>query len=84
MLHLQAISYFLDTTRMGLPTYFSHFLDVLRSDLGKPLLTQLAASPEKIAALLTAPADPNQQVQNQHGMGSKKWSMCLQYGVVPG
>ena len=60
----QAVSYFLDTTRMATANYFWHFLDIVRSDLGRPLLDQLAASPDKIVALLTAAPNPNQQASN--------------------
>lgn len=51
--------YFLDPTRMANPSYINRFIDILRSPLGKPLLNQLAASSDKLAALLNVPpAEP--------------------------
>ena len=49
---------------MATANYFWHFLDIVRSDLGRPLLMQLAASPDKIVALLTAAPNHNQQVRS--------------------
>lgn len=57
----QAVAYFLDANRMGNPSYINRFIDILRSPLGRPLLNQLAASSDKLAALLyfpLAPANP--------------------------
>lgn len=38
------------------PAYFLRFLDVLKSPEGEPLLNQLLASEDKLAALLPPPA----------------------------
>ena len=46
---------------MGNPSYINRFIDILRSPLGRPLLNELAASSDKLAALLyfpPAPANP--------------------------
>ena len=59
---MQSVDYFLDTTRMATSTYFWHFLDIIRSKIGQPLLDGLAAMPEKFVALLTAEPDSNPQV----------------------
>ena len=62
-LWLQSVNYFLDTTRMATSTYFWHFLDIIRSKIGQPLLEGLAAMPEKFEALLTAEPDPTPQAR---------------------
>ena len=59
---LQSVDYFLDTTRMATSTYFWHFLDIIRSKIGQPLLNGLAALPQKFVALLTAEPNSNAQV----------------------
>ena len=41
---------------MANPSYINRFIDILRSPLGQPLLNQLAASSDKLAALLYFPA----------------------------
>ena len=43
---------------MGNPSYINRFIDILRSPLGRPLLNQLAASSDKLAALLYFPPAP--------------------------
>lgn len=50
-LHCQS---FTQVGRLEEPCYFSHLLDVVRSPLGRPLLEQVAAQVDKLAALLTA------------------------------
>ncbi|BDA47386.1 probable transcription-associated protein 1 [Coccomyxa sp. Obi] len=54
----EAVAYFLDANRMGNPSYINRFIDILRSPLGRPLLNQLAASSDKLAALLYFPPGP--------------------------
>ena len=48
---------------MATATYFWHFLDIIRSKIGRPLLDGLAAMPEKFVALLTAEPDTNPQAR---------------------
>ena len=58
---LQSVDYYLAPFRISKPTYVWHLLDIIRAPIGRPLLLQLAATPEKIADLLTA--EPEQPVQ---------------------
>ena len=55
------MDYYLAPFRISKPTYVWHLLDIIRAPIGRPLLLQLAATPEKIADLLTA--EPEQPVQ---------------------
>ena len=60
---MQAVSYFLDVTRMANPCYFHRLLDIIRSELGAPLLRQLSLATDKLCGLLsTIPDQTNQQV----------------------
>ena len=52
----QAVEYFLETSRMANTNYFHRFVDILRSPMGSPLLTQLAASERKLGELLAYPS----------------------------
>lgn len=56
LLPLQAVEYFLETSRMANTNYFHRFVDILRSPMGSPLLTQLAASERKLGELLAYPS----------------------------
>ena len=49
---------------MATASYFNHFLDIIRSKTGRPLLEQLAASPGRIIELLTAPPIDNEKVSD--------------------
>lgn len=60
---MQSVDYFLGTQRMATPTYFWHFLDIIRSKIGQPLLEGLALAPDKFVTLLTAEPDPSPKVQ---------------------
>ena len=60
----QAVAYFLDTTRMATSSYFLHFLDIIRSPMGKPLLDQLAASSDMLHTLLSLPPHVSPQVNS--------------------
>ncbi len=65
----QAVTYFLERKRMANPSYIHRFIDILRSPLGQPLLSQLAASSDKLAELINfpfvAPAPPEQLTPEQ-------------------
>ena len=53
---LQAVEYFLETSRMANTNYFHSFVDILRSPMGTPLLAQLAASERRLGELLAYPS----------------------------
>lgn len=55
-LPVQAVEYFLETSRMANTNYFHRFVDILRSPMGHPLLNQLAASERKLGELLAYPS----------------------------
>jgi len=56
------VDYYLAPFRISKPTYVWHLLDIIRAPIGRPLLLQLAKTPEKIADLLTAESEQNPQV----------------------
>ena len=61
----QAVSYFLDVTRMANPCYFHRLLDIIRSSLGFPLLRQLSLAVDKLCNLLsTVPDRTNAQARH--------------------
>ena len=47
---------------MAKATYFWHFLDIIRSKIGQPLLEGLAAMPGKLTSLLVIEPDQNPEV----------------------
>ncbi|EIE23491.1 hypothetical protein COCSUDRAFT_65942 [Coccomyxa subellipsoidea C-169] len=65
----EAVTYFLERKRMANPSYIHRFIDILRSPLGQPLLSQLAASSDKLAELINfpfvAPPPPEQLTPEQ-------------------
>jgi hypothetical protein len=62
LLYAQSVDYYLAPFRISKPTYVWHLLDIIRAPIGRPLLLQLAKTPEKIADLLTIEPVQNSQV----------------------
>ncbi len=58
--------------RLEEPCYFSHLLDVIRSPLGRPLLEQVAAQADKLAALLTAHEPQHPAAALPEGAGARQ------------
>jgi hypothetical protein len=42
---------------MANPSYINRFIDIIRSPMGRPLLNQLAASSQQLAALIHIPPE---------------------------
>ena len=47
----EAVAYFLEPRRLHSPAYFPRFLDILRSEAGRPLLLQMAQCEERLLRL---------------------------------
>lgn len=63
----EAIAYFLEPTRLDNAAYFLRFLDILRSEAGRPLLKQLAASVPVLQALFKPPPSGEGETATQVG-----------------
>lgn len=53
---MQAVSYFLEKSRLSGREYTDRFLDIIQNPVGEPLLRQVAASQDRILALLEGAA----------------------------
>ena len=55
---MQAVTYFLDPTRVENAAYFDRFLDIIKHPSAQPLLQQTSRSLPQLIALLRPPPDP--------------------------
>ena len=55
---VQAVTYFLDPTRVENAAYFDRFLDIIKHPSAQPLLKQTSRSLPQLIALLRPPPDP--------------------------
>lgn len=71
---MEAVNYFLEPQRLHNAAYFPRFMDILRSEAGRPLLQQLARCEDKLLALaqVVPPPAPGQGADTGEGA----WEAC--------